>query len=83
MAKERTTHRGGVLQLSQQLEERTTEEPPPIRGELILEFCRRLIKNTWSDDVIVLSAYAARSKVGATDEEMAVLMKAVYNEKRK
>jgi len=83
MAKERTTRRGGVLQLSQQLEEGTTEEPPPVRGELILEFCRYLIRNTTSEDLLHLAAYAAKDATKATEEEMANLMAAIFHMKRR
>jgi hypothetical protein len=69
VANEIIVHRSGVLQSSQLVETRGTSrsEVPP---ELIIEFCRSLIRNTMSPDLIWLSAHAAKFRTGSTDLDM-------------
>ena len=79
MANAVIVHRGGMLLTSEQLEEREAprQDIPP---ELIIEFCRALIQNTMSEDIILLSAYAARDRTNSTGDEMQELLRRVYYE---
>jgi len=51
-----------------------------VNYELMLEFVRALVRNTSSGDVIMLSIYAARSRSGASDEEVSLLIDAIEHE---
>ena len=83
MSKDLATHRSGMLLPNEQLETRGPEGQnlPAVSPELIMEFCRALIGNTHSSDVIYLSAVAARHKTRSTQLEMHDLLKLVFMEK--
>jgi len=78
MAGRQLVHRRGVLQ--------QPEQPAPreaLRTELLVEFCRALIRNHPSTDAIVLSLVAAQRATEATDDEMKLFSEAVLQEQRK
>ncbi len=56
---------------------------PHVRGELLIEFVKALIRNTVNGDAIFLSLCAAQSITGATDEEVEILTQALRQEHRK
>lgn len=55
----------------------TTHGGATVRPEVLLEFVRALVRNTCGGDIIALSLMQVRSRVDATDEEMAVLVAAI------
>jgi len=65
-----------MLQRSEQLAP-GTDCGPSLRPEVLLEFVRALVQNTWSGDVLSLSLGAAQDRTGATEEEMRLLLAAV------
>jgi hypothetical protein len=50
---------------------------PQVRPEVLLEFVRALVRNTCGGDIIALSLMQVKSRVDATDEEMATLVAAI------
>jgi len=72
------SHRRGMLQQSEQPATRQA-----VRVEVLVEFCRALIRNHPSSDVLALSLAAAKHATRATDEEMDLLAIAVLDEQRK
>lgn len=68
-------HRRGVLQQSEQ-----PATGQAVRVEVLVEFCRALIHNHPSSDVLFLSLRHAQHVTGATDEEMERMALAVLNE---
>lgn len=67
----------GVLLVDELLEDGADRRPPPVRQELLIEFVRALIQNTWNGDVLHLSLLQAQRRTAATPEEVAALVAAV------
>lgn len=53
---------------------------PQLDVAVLVEFCRALIRNHPSGDVIELSLAAAQQATGASDRDMKLLRVAVFNE---
>jgi hypothetical protein len=77
MADRQLVHRRGVLQRAEQ-----PAAGQAVRTEVLVEFCRALIRNHPSSDVLVLSLVAAQHATKATDDEMALLALAVLGEQQ-
>lgn len=52
-----------------------------VRPDILLEFVRELVANTWNGDVIQLSLMAAQHRTGATKREMQDLVLAIMQER--
>jgi hypothetical protein len=55
---------------------------PQVRPDVLLEFVRLLVKNTHGGDILKLVLAWTQDHTGATDEEMAVLIAAIKQERR-
>ena len=64
-----------------ELVEARTDSGPSLRPEVLVEFLRSLVRNTWSGDTLCLSLHAAQRASGATDEEMGMLRAAIAQER--
>jgi hypothetical protein len=77
MADRQLVHRGRVLQQHEQSAAR-----PAVRVELLVEFCRALIRIHPNSDALYLSLLQAKDAAQATDEELELFARAVLDEQR-
>ncbi len=66
--------RGGMLLKPQYMEEATSPGQDEIPAQLVAEFCKELVRNTISWDLIELCSYIAKDKSGATSEQRRALI---------
>lgn len=75
------SHRSGVLQRSEQLEEsKAIVGPNQVRPELLLAFVKHLIKSSHGGDSLMLALYAAVDETKATEQEQKVMLMAIKGE---
>ncbi len=59
-----------------------SEGQDKVPSELVVEFCRELVRNTGNWDLIELCSYIAKEKSGATSEQRLALIDVLANFKK-
>lgn len=72
--------RDELLQRPQQLAPHDPAARPHVRGELLIEFVKALIRETVNGDAIYLALMRAKELSGATDAEVEILTRALRQE---
>ena len=82
MVEGKSIDRSGVLLQSELMEIGTASGQNPLPQELVVEFCRELVRNTNNWDLIELCSYIAKERSGAPSEQRRELVGVLANFKK-